>query len=304
MVGMLRRNDEDCSGISEARQVVDVRALAVLVVDSAVASDFGRSDQNQRTVEAIEQRFAAIGKRIHDGVTLAHGSAVVGREVLRRACWWMALLVVVMCVMGCRNRPRPWEQTGEDAAPPWPTASGPQPLLSPTFAQVAPALPPGASGGQLLVDDAPVPLPVRVGGPWVRCYGDFRLTGPLMADLTRLTMLCGPANGMKRHSKQAVEGEVQEGGAPLTTALSAKKGFCYRVFAVADPSVPDLDVIVRSSRGAPIAQDHGEDRWPIVQPDRPFCPLEDDALTIEIVARHGKGRAAAEVWMLRAAMPD
>ena len=155
-----------------------------------------------------------------------------------------------------------------------------------------------------LSPDEPLQSPVRVGGPWVRCYGDFRLEGPLLADLTRLTMLCGPANGMRRLSKNPVEGDVAEGGAPVTIPFAAKRGFCYRVFAVAEPSVTDLDVVVRSSRGASIAQDHGEDRWPIVQPDRPFCPLENDAMSIEMTARHGKGHAAAEVWMLRAAMPD
>jgi len=95
---------------------------------------------------------------------------------------------------------------------------------------------------------------------------------------------------MRRVSKKPFEGEVIEGGAPLSTPLDARRGACYRVFAVADATVTDLDVVVRSSRGTPIAQDHGEDRWPIVQPDRPFCPLENDAMTIELTARHGKGR--------------
>jgi hypothetical protein len=83
-----------------------------------------------------------------------------------------------------------------------------------------------------------------------------------------------------------------------------KKGECYRIFAVAEPGVGDLDVVVRSSRGAAIAADHSEDAWPIVQPDRPLCPLEDDAWTVELSARRGKGRVAAEVWALRVAMPD
>jgi hypothetical protein len=86
--------------------------------------------------------------------------------------------------------------------------------------------------------------------------------------------------------------------------LEAKRGSCYRIFAVAEASVTDLDVVVRSSRGVSIAQDHGEDRWPVVQPDRPICPLENDLMTIELTARRGKGRAVAEVWMLRAAVPD
>ena len=48
------------------------------------------------------------------------------------------------------------------------------------------------------------------------------------------------------------------------------------MFAVAGSGVGDLDVVVKSSRGAALAADHGEDAWPVVQPDRPFCPLEDD----------------------------
>jgi hypothetical protein len=147
-------------------------------------------------------------------------------------------------------------------------------------------------------------MPVRVGGPWVRCYGNFRLGGEPLKDVTRLGLMCGPANGMRRISKAPIEGEVLEGGEPVVAPLSAKKGECYRVFAVAEPSVRDLDVNVRSSRGASIAADHGEDAWPIVQPDRPFCPLEDDALSIELSARRGKGKVAAEVWALRVTMVD
>ncbi|HMY17882.1 MAG TPA: hypothetical protein PKA58_16275 [Polyangium sp.] len=212
--------------------------------------------------------------------------------------------LLAWALVGCKEKIRPWEQTGEDAAPPWPTSSSSKPLLSPTFVQAASLVPSAGSSGPVSLDEPSLPLPVRVGGPWVRCYGDFRLEGSLIADLTRLTMLCGPTNGMRRVSKKPFEGEVIEGGAPLSTPLDARRGACYRVFAVADATVTDLDVVVRSSRGTPIAQDHGEDRWPIVQPDRPFCPLENDAMTIELTARHGKGRAAAEVWMLRAALPD
>ena len=73
--------------------------------------------------------------------------------------------------------------------------------------------------------------------------------------------------------------------------------------SAADATVNDLDVTVRSSRGAPVAADHGEDAWPIVQPDRPFCPLENDRYTLEIAAHRGHGRVAAEVWVLRTARP-
>jgi hypothetical protein len=103
---------------------------------------------------------------------------------------------------------------------------------------------------------------------------------------------------MRRLSSQAMVGSVAEGQPPVAETFASKRGECYRVFAVAEPSISDLDVAVRSSRDAVIAADHGEDAWPIVQPDRPFCVLEDDTLRIEISARRGQGRFAAELWGL------
>ncbi|MDI1433804.1 hypothetical protein [Polyangium sorediatum] len=180
------------------------------------------------------------------------------------------------------------------------------PKLPPSMLGEAPADPDGgaAEAGPAARNEDPIASPVRVGGPWIRCYGNFRLEGDPRKDLTRLTMLCGPENGMRRLTKEPVEGEVAEGGAPVPFPLEAKKGECYRIFAVAESSVADLDVVVRSSRGTSIAADHGEDRWPIVQPDRPFCPLEDDTLTVELAARRGKGKVVAEVWALRVSMFD
>jgi hypothetical protein len=141
--------------------------------------------------------------------------------------------------------------------------------------------------------------PVRVGGPWVRCYGNFRPSGDPLKDLTRLSLLCGPENGMKRLSPKPIEGRVAEGGPAVVAKLQAVRGECYRVFAVGDSGVRNLDVALVSSRGATIASDGSQDAWPIVQPDRPFCPLENDPVTVEISSRRGTGRFAAEIWVLR-----
>jgi hypothetical protein len=161
---------------------------------------------------------------------------------------------------------------------------------------------PDAGAGGALGQRAEAPVeaaPVRVGGPWVGCYGNFRLSGEPLKDMTRLSLLCGPSNGMRRLSKDALEGTVAEGQPPVSARVKLVQGACYRVFAVADRGVADLDVAVRSSRGAVIASDGGDDAWPMVQPDRPFCALEDDDATVEISARKGAGRFAMEVWVLR-----
>jgi hypothetical protein len=207
-----------------------------------------------------------------------------------------SIAIFALVASACDRRPHPWDQpdAAASAAIPGPPATA---RLVEGDADAAP--------GEPLASQAPEPAapPVRVGGPWVRCYGGFHPEGDPVKDVTRLSILCGPENGMKRLSKQPFEGTVAAGGPPVSQGFEARRGECYRVFAVAEPTVQDLDVVVRSSRGAPLAADHGEDAWPIVQPDRPFCPLEDDRYAVEVSAKRGGGRFAAEVWVLRTSGP-
>lgn len=203
---------------------------------------------------------------------------------------FVLLVAAVVVGFGCQQKNHPWEQPDAGEAPGALTGSG---WLPRSTASVVAS---GSAAPELLEMPAPV---VRVGGPWVRCYGGFHPQGDPVKDVTRLSILCGPENGMRRLSKKPLQGSVTEGGTAVSERFEARRGECYRVFAVAEPQVNDLDVVVRSSRGAAVAADHGEDAWPIVQPDRPFCPLEDDRYTFEVSARRGSGRFAAEVWVLR-----
>lgn len=201
----------------------------------------------------------------------------------------------LVLAIGCEEPPPPWEASS--AAP---VDSGAWAAL-PTSSAEAPSLLPAPSAP--LAARAPAPSaapsgPVRVGGPWVRCYGDFRPGAGPEKDLTRLALMCGPQCGMRRLSKEVLKGRVSEGAPPITTTFRARRGGCYRVFAVGDDGIVDLDVVVKSSRDKVVAADHGEDRWPVVQPDRPFCALADDRMTIEVSARSGAGQFAAEVWEL------
>lgn len=237
---------------------------------------------------------------------------------------WLLLVAVALSGLGCEHRARPWDDT--DSGGPRTTEAPPPPIVLP---HVDAGGSEGAGGGTSADEPAP---PVRVGGPWVRCYGGFHPSGEPVKDVTRLAILCGPENGMKRLSKRPIEGTVAAGGPSVNETFEARRGECYRVFAVAEPihdgagssrdggsgegppvhdggsaprtaslpGVADLDVVIRSSRGTAIAADHGEDAWPIVQPDRPFCALENDRYTVEISARRGSGRFAAEVWALAA----
>ena len=219
---------------------------------------------------------------------------------------WLLFGLVPALAVGCQPRARPWDQGDAEAPlaprpsatptsmlPPPSAAATDDPGADPTAGDAGPVAPGSEAEGR-----APTPL-VRIGGPWVRCYGSFHPAGDPVKDVTRLALLCGPENGMRRLSRAPIEGEVTEGAPGITTTFEARRGECYRVFAVADATVTDLDVTVHSSRGAAVAADHGEDAWPIVQPDRPFCPLEKDVYTLEIAAHRGHGHFAAEIWVLR-----
>lgn len=135
-----------------------------------------------------------------------------------------------------------------------------------------------------------------VGGLWVTCHGGFVATGEPERDLHRLTLMCGPVNGMSPHG-DLLRGEVG-GGEPAAFSFEARDGHCYRIFAVAEAAVVDLNVAVLGSRGSRVAGDHGRDRWLIVHPDRPFCSFGDEPFTVEVTSGEGKGRFVGQIWSL------
>ena len=137
------------------------------------------------------------------------------------------------------------------------------------------------------------------GGLWQRCHEALSAGSDPVRDVTKLVTACGPVTGMDPTGDGLVEGAVAE-GAPVTLELPMQRGRCYRVFASADPSVSELDLEVKTSRGTVVATDHSEGRLAIALPDRPFCTSADDAATIHVRARAGSGAFALEVLSMAA----
>jgi hypothetical protein len=200
--------------------------------------------------------------------------------------WRLLALLAATSLAACTPREaRPWDQPDAATAvpPPMPPIRGSSPA-------------PDVSAASSAVDpDVPL-MPVRVGGAWVRCYGHFKPSGDPKKDVTRLGLMCGPSNGMSKQAELA--GDVDARGRSSEERIEAKRGVCYRVIAVGDAGVGVLRATVRTSRGSAIADERGPDSWPIVQPDRPLCALDDDHWTLEVRAEKGAGRFAAEVWVL------
>jgi len=197
-----------------------------------------------------------------------------------------------------RSRPAAGAAGGQLAAAPGvqtAAAPGVQPAAAPPLGSVEVR----TEAGALARDDhgrgPALRAPEPVGGSWVTCYGNFRPTSTPERDVTRLGLLCGPANGMKQIGSTVV-GEA--GDVPAEHALEARAGDCFRILAVAEPAVTDLAVEVRSPKGIPLASDHNNDRWPIVNPDGPFCLLDAGRHVVRVHARQGRGHYALQIWRL------
>lgn len=201
----------------------------------------------------------------------------------------------------------------DDGARPWASGDGPPAVLAPPRPGDSSAATETSGEGEtppFVAESAPsvaleAPAEARPQGPavspgggWVTCAQGLVLSGDPLKDVTRLTLLCGPSNGMRRKARQAIVGLIGEHEPAVAAQLRVARGACYRVFAVAGAEVADLDVTVRSSRGVAVAADHSPGRLAIVQADRPFCTFADDIFTVEVSARRGAGRFAAEAWSL------
>ncbi|MCC6903976.1 MAG: hypothetical protein IT377_33725 [Polyangiaceae bacterium] len=195
-------------------------------------------------------------------------------------------LCVVLAVSGCR---------GSGAAPGAPSASASASVTAPPPS--APRPEPAGSGS------APAPAPATPdaggaapsGGNWLKCYAQFQPRTRPDLDVMRLGLMCGPSNGMRK----AAESRESASSEPKEHRFQAEAGDCYRIFAVAEPSVEDLDVEVFAPNGTRVAFDTSDDRWPVVQPDRPFCVFDAGEFRAVVRAQRGQGRYNIEIWRLR-----
>jgi hypothetical protein len=96
----------------------------------------------------------------------------------------------------------------------------------------------------------------------------------------------------------AREGEIEDSGLLREHRFNVRAGECFRIFAVGEPSIEDLDIEVFGPNGRRLAFDNGDDRWPVVQPDGPFCTFETGEHQARVRVARGSGRYAIEIWRL------
>jgi hypothetical protein len=130
----------------------------------------------------------------------------------------------------------------------------------------------------------------------VRCYGAFSPGADPASDLTRLTAACASPLGLSAVTPVHV-GEPQTADAPEERlTFLGRAGRCYRVFAVGEPTIADLDVALIDATGRIAAADASSDRWPIVPTRGSLCLREDQLLTIHAAVMAGSGSYLMQVW--------
>lgn len=213
----------------------------------------------------------------------------------RPARW--CVLVLAFTVSCRRSRHAGAEESAASEARPVPTPAWGDPVARVGDVDGGALFARGSAPSSRKVEPTAAPLGSSepVGGRWVSCYANYRPTNTPERDVERLGAACGPPNGMVAVGP-AVAGDAVDGAEDHR--LDARAGDCFRIFAVADAFVGDLGIEVINSRGKAVTYDRNGDRWPILNPDGPFCLFETGTYTVRVRALQGKGRYAIQIWRL------
>ncbi len=130
---------------------------------------------------------------------------------------------------------------------------------------------------------------------WAGCYKDFQLTADPVSDLDRLGFTCGAPRGYQAVAPVHVASQKAEDAAERLV-FRARKGRCYRLFAVGDSGVRDLDVAILAPDGRLVAADLSKDAWSVVPPRGPWCPDEEGPFAVDVSVADGQGTFALGVW--------
>ncbi|MFO0760031.1 MAG: hypothetical protein U0359_26340 [Byssovorax sp.] len=211
-------------------------------------------------------------------------------------------LIALAGSAGCAASP------AEGPARPERPASDEAPATMPFRAEAAPderagGEPPGMQG-EMPGERAPRPRPgVRTGNAWADCYRRFQPSDDPASDLARLGGLCGEPAAFEPVTSIHVG---SQGDRDPTDRLifRARKGRCYRVFAVGAPAIADLDVAIFNPAHDLVAADLSTDRWSVVPPRGPLCVPRSGAYTVEIAVAAGRGDYLLQVWGNKDEPPD
>jgi hypothetical protein len=128
------------------------------------------------------------------------------------------------------------------------------------------------------------------------CWKAVSFSGQNDKDFPALIASCGtptgmleyvkPQSGKLHHIKDAIDS--------FTVAMN--KGACYRIFAVADSTIHDIDIVILRN-GAILGTDDMTQPVAIIQGKDPFCPTDDGNYGFDVkIKGEGKGAYMFGIW--------
>lgn len=130
---------------------------------------------------------------------------------------------------------------------------------------------------------------------WSTCYKDFHPSEGPAADLERLAFGCSAPRGFTAAAPLHTASQKETDRAERLV-VRVREGRCYRLFAVADSGVRDLDVSILAPDGRLVAADLSKDAWSVVPPRAPWCPDEEGPFAIDVSVAEGEGSYVLGLW--------
>lgn len=135
--------------------------------------------------------------------------------------------------------------------------------------------------------DAPSPEPA--------CAAGFRPTGSAKLDLDRLGRACGAGAGL-RPAAEPFSGQQRSGEPSERFRLRLEAGTCYRILAIGERRVRDLDLALYGADPELVVADASSDSFPMIPPAGLLCVEATGDYVLEVGVMAGQGRWAAQVW--------
>ena len=131
---------------------------------------------------------------------------------------------------------------------------------------------------------------------WAACHATYQaVSTDLVAESRRSGTGCEAVTKMKPILRPQ-NGTQADTNPPQEVKFEGKAGSCYRVYAMADAGIKDLDLLLKDSTGAIAAEDSTDDASPVLAEDGAFCFKEIDDVTLIVSVGAGKGSWALEIW--------
>ena len=142
----------------------------------------------------------------------------------------------------------------------------------------------------------PRPSPTTTPRPEASCYEAVKRTGDPEKDIVSVGAACGEKFGLAPQGDAFVRKLSQEQGWQRQFELEFQAGACYRIFAVGDNGIEDIDIGIKNSKGEQIAVDGQHGPVAVLNPDGPICAKVTENVVVLAKVEKGAGRYGFALW--------